>query len=313
VPGRKGRFGWVIGVARGGGAERLEEAGADVVVSDLSEIAVAPGADREQPIDELPSALDRVEAIARRIGKRELALFLDFDGTLAPIVERPGDAVLPPETRKLLADLARRRRVAIVSGRDLDDLRERVALEGVYYAGSHGFRLAGPQGFGREHEEGSRFLTALDEAERLLRERLAAGEGVEVERKRYAVAVHFRRAPEAAAVEVRRMAAEVQATCGGLRIQGGRKVLELRPAIDWDKGRAVGWLLEALGLDAPRFFPIYIGDDVTDEDAFRAVEGNGLAVVVRGRRGGTRARCALADPVAVRRFLERLDTELRVA
>jgi trehalose-phosphatase len=87
-------------------------------------------------------------------------------------------------------------------------------------------------------------------------------------------------------------------------------VLELRPAIDWDKGTALGWLLEALGLAASGSFPIYIGDDVTDEDAFRAVGKNGLAVVVRGRQGKTRASFALEDPAAVREFLARLDQEL---
>jgi alpha,alpha-trehalase len=307
--GRRGGFGWVIGVAREGDAQRLVEAGADVVVGKLSEIEVAAD-DRERTITDLPPALDRVGAIARCIGKREPVFFLDFDGTLAPIVDRHQDASLPPQTRELLAELSSRRPVAIVSGRDLDDLRERVGLESLYYAGSHGFQLAGPGDWSREHGEARSFLPTLDLAEEQLEEALASVEGVQLERKRYAVAVHYRRAPEAAAHDARRITERVQRSCVGTRIGEGRKVLELRPAIDWDKGTALGWLLEALGLAASGSFPIYIGDDVTDEDAFRAVGKNGLAVVVRGRQGKTRASFALEDPAAVREFLARLDQEL---
>jgi len=307
--GRRGGFGWVIGVARRGGAERLMEAGADVVVRDLSEIAVEPG-DREQPIERLPSALERLEEIVRRIGDREVVLFLDFDGTLAPIVDRPEAAALPEETARVLAELAGRRAIAIVSGRDLDDVRERVGQGGLTYAGSHGFHLAGPGGLRREHGEAHRFLSALDEAERRLRARLASVEGVQVERKRYAVAVHHRRAGESAAAAALRAVAEVERAVPGLRVGEGRKVRELRPALDWDKGKAIGWLLETLGIEASRACPIYIGDDVTDEDAFRAIEDDGVTIVVRGRRGRTRARYALESPAAVRDFLVRLDEAL---
>jgi alpha,alpha-trehalase len=284
----------------------VEDSG-DFTVSDLREGAAV---DRERPIDDLPSALEGVEAIAGCIGDREAAFFLDFDGTLAPIVEHPDAAALPPETRKLLAEIASRRGVAIVSGRDLEDVRDRVALEDVYYAGSHGFCLSGPRGFRREHGEARSFLPALDRAEKQLAGAFSSEAAIQVERKRYAVAVHYRRAPDGIAAEVRRTTEEVERRCNGLRIGEGRKVLELRPAIDWDKGTALGWLLEALGLEAWRVFPVYIGDDVTDEDAFRAVEESGLAVVVCGRSGSTRASYALADPVAVREFLARLDGEL---
>lgn len=307
--GRGGGFRWVIGVAREGGRERLEEAGADAVVRNLGEVAVADP-DREEAIESLPSALDEMKTIARWIGEREAVVFLDFDGTLAPIVDQPEDAALPPETRAVLADLAGHRGVAIVSGRDLDDLRARVALENVYYGGSHGFRLAGPHGWSREFEKARGFLPALDEAEGRLRDGLASAEGVEVERKRYAIAVHYRRAAKRAIAGVRRVVEKVNETCPDLELSEGRKVLELRPALDWDKGKAVGWLLEALGLEAARAFPIYVGDDVTDEDAFRAVEVEGLAIVVQGRAGRTRARHALASPAAVRDFLARLDEAL---
>jgi len=309
--GRRGGFGRVIGVSRGDDRETLAEAGADDVVAALSEIGVDAETGRERPIGSLDSALAGIDRIVAWIGDREPVFFLDFDGTLAPIVDHPEQAEIPEETHALLEALSRRRTVAIVSGRDLDDLRGRIALDRVYYAGSHGFRLAGPGGLDREYPEARRFLSALDEAEQTLEEVLADLPGVEVERKRYAIALHHRRASESAAAEVRRAAARVQEGCKALRIGEGRKVLELRPAIDWDKGRAVEWLLETLGLGGGRSFPIYVGDDITDEDAFAVVEEEGYPVVVRGRSGCTRARASLSDPVEVGLFLSRIDEGLR--
>jgi trehalose-phosphatase len=268
------------------------------------------GWDGKRPIEDLPSALDWVDLIADQIGDRQVVFFLDFDGTLAPIVERPEAATLPPRTRQLIADLATRHYVAIVSGRDLDDLRERVGLDSVYYAGSHGFQIVGPEGQPREREEARRFLPVLEDAEAILTRRLASIEGAEVDRKRYGVAVHFRRASECAAGTVRNIIEDVQRTYSGLRIGQGRKVFELRPHIPWDKGRAIGWLIQVMGLKASSVFPICIGDDVTDEDAFRAIAGKGVAIVVRGREGSTRANYVLDDQTAVREFMSRLDAEL---
>jgi len=301
-------------VARRADPDARRAAGADVVLEDLSAIRVEGAeeqADEGRSIEALPDALARLDDVMAEIADRRVALFLDFDGTLAPIVDHPDRAAVPEETRALLADVASRRAVAVVSGRDLDDLRSRIDVDDVYYAGSHGFRLAGPDGWSREQPRARAFLPALEEAAKALEEALATREGVEIERKRYAVAVHHRRAPADAEEEVRR---EVEAVCersdGALRVGEGRSVLELRPAIDWDKGSAVGWMREELGLAGADVCPVYLGDDVTDEDAFRVVAEDGLAVVVRGRSGRTRARYALADPAAVGRFLARLDERL---
>jgi len=266
--------------------------------------------DLGRPIDALPSALENVDAILAERRGRELALFLDYDGTLSPIVDRPEAATLPDATREVLRDLSERRIVAIVSGRDLADLRFRVDLPAAWYAGSHGFQLAGPDGRNEEYAEAKRFLPALDRAERELGEALAGEEGVQVERKRYAIAVHFRRAPGSAEARVREAAERVRAASPELRLGAGRKVLELRPEIAWDKGTALGWMLEALGRRPDDVFPLYVGDDVTDEDAFRAIEGRGVGVVVRGREGRTRAGYALEDTGAVRRFLVAVDERL---
>jgi trehalose-phosphatase len=209
-----------------------------------------------------------------------------------------------------LAAIATRRSIAIVSGRDLDDLRERVGLDAIYYAGSHGFRMAGPEGWSREYDDARYFLPELDRAEEELEQRLASIEGVQVERKRYAIAVHFRRAPQELVEDVRRVVEDVRDAGHGLRFSEGRKVFELRPDLPWDKGKAVAWILGALGGDRSSSFPIYMGDDLTDESGFRAVELDGLAIVVRGREGSTFARYALEDPRAVCRFLTTLDEKL---
>jgi len=307
--GRAGGFARVIGVARSGDGGHLERAGADAVVADLSSVEVRGGEGR-RPIEALPPALDALDDIAGRSAGRDVVLFLDFDGTLAPITARREEAFPPEPTRELLAELARRRPVAVVSGRDLDDLMVRVDADGLYLAGSHGFQLAGPGGLREDHPEAGRFLPALDAAEKELERAVADMDGVDVERKRYAVAAHHRRAGPGAEGAVRRAAEQVRDAHPDLRLARGRRLFELRPALDWNKGRAVDWILEAAGLAERATFPLYVGDGRTDEDAFRAVADRGLGVLVRGREGWTRARYALDGPDAVRRFLAALDEKL---
>ncbi len=260
----------------------------------------------EVPIEALPSALERLDEILARARGRAVALFLDYDGTLAPIAGRPEEAELPAATRALLDQLSRRHWIAIISGRDLEDLRDRVGLPRVFYAGSHGFRLAGPGGFSEEYGDAPRFLPALARAEAMLAEAIGGLPGIQLERKRYALAVHYRRAPADLVPEVRRAVEAAAAALPGLRLTEGRKLFELRPAAPWGKGEAIGRLLAVLGLATDDVFAIFVGDDVTDEEAFRFVQDRGLAIVVRGRTGRTNARYALADSREVDRFLRAL-------
>lgn len=240
------------------------------------------------------------QAILEATGRRRLALFLDYDGTLTPIVERPEDAALAAETRAVLRRLAQRHSVAIVSGRDLQDVRERVGIEGLHYAGSHGFDIAGPRG-SHAHEAARaaepRLAAAADELER----DTAKLAGVQVERKRFAIAVHFRRARDADRDAVEAAVDRALARHAGLRKTGGKKIFELRPDVDWDKGRAVLWLLKELGLEEA--LPVYIGDDVTDEDAFRALARRGVGIAVQGAPQPTAAQYTLRDPDEVRALL----------
>jgi len=250
----------------------------------------------------IPSALEHVQDIAG--GNRQLAVFLDYDGTLTPIVSHPEKALLSDSTRQTLQALAMQAWVAILSGRDLDDVRQRVAIDGIVYAGSHGFDIAGPGRLRRQ--EAIEFLPALDVAEEELREKLAGIADALVERKRFSIATHYRKLNENDFPKLERVVSEVAARHRELRGMEGKKVYELLPRTDWDKGKAVLWLLERLGLERAGARPIYIGDDRTDEDAFRALQQRGVGIVVSEEPRATAANYSLKDPTEVERFLREL-------
>jgi len=251
----------------------------------------------------LPSALEHVEEIAGA-SERSLAIFLDYDGTLTPIVSRPDQAVLAESTRAILRTLATKVPVAVLSGRELGDVRKRVGIDAIVYAGSHGFDIAGPRGLQRQ--EAKEFLPALDAAENELREKLAGIAGALFERKRFSIAAHYRNVTESEFPKMENVVSEVTKQHRELRRIDGKKVYELLPNIDWDKGRAVLWLLEKLGLDRQNVRPIYIGDDRTDEDAFRALAQRGVGILVSEQQRPTTASYSLRNPTEVERFLREL-------
>lgn len=257
---------------------------------------------------EHPSALDRFDAFTASLGRCKPVLFLDYDGTLAPIADRPDLAVLDGATRAAVSRLAELCPVAVVSGRDLDDVRRLMALDGLVYAGSHGFDIRGPS---LRTQIGLEYVPALDAAEAALTRRLDGVEGALVERKRFAIAVHTRLVATEAKPTVARVVHDVAADQAGLRVTGGKEILELRPDLPWDKGRAVLALLDALALNGDGYRPLYIGDDETDEDAFRALAGRGDGVRVMDPPSATAAGWSLRSPGEVRAFLERLADHLQ--
>jgi trehalose 6-phosphate phosphatase len=292
----------VVGVDRAGQRQALLDSGADIVVRDLGELRFA--ASRSEP--DLPDALDRFDDLARMFAERKPAIFLDYDGTLTPIVSRPELAVLDDAMRASLGELSELFPVAIISGRDRANVQDLVGLKNLVYAGSHGFDIAGPGGLSREYEAAAKFIPALDEAEKRLNERLGGIEGVLVERKRYAIAVHYRLVAESQAAAVEQAFDAVLGEVEGLRRTAGKKVFEMRPQLEWHKGKAVLWLLGELGLDRTDVLPVYIGDDETDEDAFAALAGRGLGILVADRPQKTQAEYRLESPDAVGEFLRRL-------
>ncbi len=214
-------------------------------------------------------------------------LLCDYDGTLTPIVDSPELAVLPEGTRRLLNQLVHKPGlvVGIISGRALYDIKEKVYVEGIIYAGNHGFEIDGP---------GIRFIHPLTEEIRslmhligtILTRTLGNIKGVKVEDKGVTLSVHYRLVDES---KLPAVSATLENTVGPamklgkIKTTSGKKVHEIRPAVEWDKGKAVQLIYGKLSTSQKKghLLPIYFGDDLTDEDAFKSVNDlDGISILV---------------------------------
>jgi trehalose 6-phosphate phosphatase len=230
----------------------------------------------------LPCALDLAAGWAKdRRQAGVMLLALDFDGTLAPIVADPGNAVMLPAARPAMRTLLRRADMylAVVSGRGLYDLRERVALDGVYLAGNHGLEIDGP-GVHLVNAAARLARPALARCLGRIHRSLESEPAVILEDKELSLSVHFRTVeqPDAEA-RIRRAVIDACTMEKGIHLTHGRKVIEVRPAVAWDKGHATAFLMQELlpGGNGPVLF---LGDDVSDEDAFRRLHGRGTGILV---------------------------------
>ncbi|MFQ5932095.1 MAG: trehalose-phosphatase, partial [Nitrospiraceae bacterium] len=310
--GKAGKFGMVIGVDRGNHFATLKENGADLVVKDLADISVKKiDAWFHERSPRTPSALDRLPEIEQRLSGRRAVVFLDYDGTLTPIVDRPDLAVISSEMRDVLRRLAFSCTVAIVSGRGRADVYDLIQVDRLIYAGSHGFDIAGPEGTKIQHEEGKHLLPTIETVYRQLVKRVKAIDGALVENKRFSIAVHYRLVAEDQVPMIEGIIDEMLKANPTLRKSYGKKVFELRPTMEWDKGKAVLWILGGLGLNASEVVPFYLGDDTTDEDAFGAVRDIGIGILVAETPRPTAAGYLLRDTREVRQFLETLITLLK--
>ena len=233
-------------------------------------------------------------------------MFLDYDGTLTPIVARPELAVLSDAMRRTVDALGRCCPTAIVSGRGLADVARLVGLDDLYYAGNHGFEISGPGQTEISYEPGKQFASAVDAISKRIEAGIDKIEGAFVENKSYSLSVHYRLTASEQVPEVERVVDTALQEFPTLHKRHGKKVFEIRPKIDWDKGKAVLWLLEALHLDGPEVLPIYVGDDVTDEDAFAALKQLGIGVLVTDVPRPSAAAYSLRDTEEVRQFLQLL-------
>ncbi|XP_031481463.1 probable trehalose-phosphate phosphatase G [Nymphaea colorata] len=274
-----------------------------------------------------PSALGSFKLITNSARGKRILLFLDYDGTLSPIVDNPDFAFILDGMRPVIHEAAKLFATAIISGRRRDQVYKFVGLSELYYAGSHGMDITVPVndssnvccgkvdqasrgGQGNElnfFQPANEFLSMIDEVFNSLVESTKGIDGIKVENNKFCVSVHYRCVKEEKWDAVSQQVQIVLQRYPRLRLTHGRKVMEVRPKIKWDKGKAVEFFIETLGpANCHDVFPIYIGDDRTDEDAFKVLKERheGIGILVSEVPKETSASYTLKDPSEVKSFLE---------
>ena len=252
--------------------------------------------------------LDEIKSLV--VGRNPILLLLDFDGTLSEIAPRPEQATLCPGNHLLLCQLANRPEfvVGVISGRSLHDVEARVNVPGLVYAGNHGLEIRG-LGLDYRHPDADAASRTISQASHDLEIRLAGVPGAFVENKTYTLTTHFRQTPpyyHDLVVSAFDDITHPLVQSGSCHVTEAKMALELRPSIDWNKGRALTLIRSRL---SPESFPIYMGDDATDEDAFGAVRSAGGVAVFVGATGlPTCATWRLPSPAEVSAALVELVT-----
>lgn len=240
-----------------------------------------------------------------------LLVFLDYDGTLTPIVNDPRDAWMPREVQALLSRLIRysRVRVGVISGRALDDLRERVGLTGVIRAGCHGLEIEG-DGLAFVHPLAAAYQEAVRTAGRALRLHVGSIPGIQIESKGLTLALHWRNAEPSAMPRVSAAIERVR-RLNRLRLLSGKQAAEIIPDVGWTKGESVLWIRDHVFAGGPveDVVTLYVGDDSTDELAFAKLAAQAITVRV-GEQPHTAAAYRLAGVGDVHRLLAALAREL---
>ncbi|MDD5614497.1 MAG: trehalose-phosphatase, partial [Candidatus Omnitrophica bacterium] len=327
--GRNGGFGLVIGIAREDNVKDLFENGADIAVKDMSAVSISWVNSwfekrprdlfkfwdyTDESVDIAGSLLKTNDDIeinpsylhkaGRILTKDNLVVFLDYDGTLTPIVDKPELAVLSDRMRGLLIELSQKCTVAIVSGRGRSDVESLVKIEGMLYAGSHGFDIKG-SGLSMVHPKAKEAFPLIQKAVKHFQATLSGITGLLIEQKDFSLALHYRLIDESKYLSI--IKNEVENFVAGensLKLLWGKKVFEILPDIDWNKGFAVRWILNALGLSFKSSSIIYIGDDTTDEDAFRILRSRGCGILVSKKLKSSCADFWLKSPADVESFFE---------
>lgn len=253
---------------------------------------------------------DAWPSVIGSLNESHILLLLDFDGTLSPIVNRASEAVLPPGTWGVLKELSTRDwcTIAVISGRTLANLIEKVRIEGIIYGGSHGAQLKGPN-IDFLAPLSAETYRALETIKWDLRSQTASMKGVVIEDKAHSLSIHYREVAKGGVSQLNRTVYRILRPFiddGYVRINNGKKVFDIMPS-SWNKGKAVEWLLSrvSLSVTSKSVVPIYVGDDATDEDAFAAIGQNGLTIIVgNGRRSA--AQYSLRDTDEVLALLEKM-------
>lgn len=240
----------------------------------------------------------RLEQSLSRV--KTVYLFCDLDGTLARIARRPDLVRLGKKNHKLLQNLASNKKfeIAVISGRSNDQLKRIVNVDGIYYAGNHGFEISGPR-LNFKHPEAVKMEKFLKAMANELKFKLESIPGVIVEDKGLTVSVHYRIVKPSQREEVVHIVKGIVAKYKALRLTTGKMIVEVRPRVRWNKGLAALKILRTL---RKRGAVIFIGDDITDEDAFRSLAGH-ITIKVMHKRAKTKARYYLRSVGDVWRFI----------
>ncbi len=251
------------------------------------------------------------DKLKKVLAGKTIFLFLDYDGTLAPLVDRPGRAFLTKKTKRLLINLAKNRncKVAIVSGRRIKDIKKRVRIKKIIYVGNHGLEIYGPK-IKFEAKIHPKFPATLSSIKEELNKKLSKVDGAFVEDKGLTLSLHYRCVNERDIPDVKTIFHETVSThlAGDkIKVKAGKMVFEVRPPITWDKGKAILWLLarQQFANKNRKALPFYFGDDTTDEDAFRALRKRGITVFV-GSSGESHAEYYLKSTQEVARALKQI-------
>ncbi|XP_059449571.1 probable trehalose-phosphate phosphatase J [Corylus avellana] len=273
------------------------------------------------------SALYTFEQMMKIAKKKQIVVFLDYDGTLSPIVNDPEKAFITDKMRSTIHEVAKCFPTAIVTGRARDKAVEFVKLKDLCYAGSHGMHISIPSGFLKSakpedqthiaDEQGfinfyaaKKFSYKLKKIKEKLLEKTKGIRGAIVEDNKFCISVHFRCVDDELVDNVKKIVDSVIESYPEFRAGEGKMVMEVRPNIEWNKGHALGYLLNTFGFDAHNddVLPLYIGDDLTDEDAFKFIKklGRGFSIVVSSMPKKTDASFSLRDTIEVMDFLTKL-------
>ncbi|MEK6732920.1 MAG: trehalose-phosphatase [Candidatus Omnitrophota bacterium] len=215
-----------------------------------------------------------------------ILLLLDYDGTLTPIAQMPEKAVISNEAKELLQKLSKNHnfKLAIISGRSLKDIKNKVGIKNIIYVGNHGLEIEG-QGIKFRTPVSPRSREVIRNVYKIITDKLSRIKGVLIEDKGLAISAHCRMLDNKDVPEFKRIFSKITAPFvmrGKIKITEGKKVLEIKPPVKWTKGNVALWFLarQKSALGENKVFPVYIGDDITDEDAFRALKNKGLTIFV---------------------------------
>lgn len=233
-----------------------------------------------------------------------IALFLDFDGTLVPIQKDPSMCVLSGEMKEQLKSLADSVRIyiTIISGRSLSDIKRMAGIRNICYGGNHGLVISGSD-MTYVHPEALSAKPFIEKAARMLSKAIAGIEGAWIERKKFTASLHYRSVCRRDVLSVKKAFYKIIPELLGerkLAVIKGKMVLELAPDASWSKGSAALWILNNL---KGKYLPVYIGDDWTDENAFKALNKKGITIHV-GKSAKTAAGYYLKSQREVAEFLK---------